>query len=210
MNAKLSLTNTRTVSYKKYFFRVCQAEKAPSNRIVVAIVAGNKKQGISAFTKSFGSRDAFLRLATAFCLVQRSEDPPYRWSAGGCYRPSRALVRHECHHRRSVLSKAITSGSRFSLLLAGERPYRCPFAGCDKAFAQLSNLQQHQKNHEGKRAADDARPFLCRVCDRRFTTDNGLAKHIAKVGTVLSLLLACVVRAARYAAILRRASSGRF
>lgn len=53
--------------------------------------------------------------------------------------------------------------------------------GCDKAFAQLSNLQQHQKNHENKKAAEEQRPFFCRICDRRFSSDNGLTKHIAKV-----------------------------
>ena len=69
--------------------------------------------------------------------------------------------------------------------LSGERPYRCSFVGCDKAFAQLSNLQQHQRNHENKQAAEEQRPFFCRFCDRRFTTDNGLTKHIAKVSLAI-------------------------
>ena len=69
--------------------------------------------------------------------------------------------------------------------LSGERPYRCSFVGCDKAFAQLSNLQQHQRNHENKLAAEEQRPFFCRICDRRFTTDNGLTKHIAKVSLAI-------------------------
>lgn len=35
-------------------------------------------------------------------------------------------------------------------LLSDERPYRCHLPDCGRAFIQLSNLQQHLKNHDAK------------------------------------------------------------
>ena len=31
----------------------------------------------------------------------------------------------------------------------GERPFKCNFEGCDKAFKSKSNLNDHQKSHFG-------------------------------------------------------------
>ncbi len=46
---------------------------------------------------------------------------------------------------------------------AGERPYKCHIPDCGRAFIQLSNLQQHLRNHEsqlGKRSETTPAPLL--------------------------------------------------
>ena len=70
----------------------------------------------------------------------------------------------------------------------GEKPYRCTMEACEKAFAQLSNLQNHMKQHEkelnpGGRSSggDQKKPYSCHVCQRRFATDSSLNNHVAKV-----------------------------
>lgn len=37
----------------------------------------------------------------------------------------------------------------------GEKPYKCKFQGCEKAFSQLSNLQSHSRCHQSDK------PFKC-------------------------------------------------
>lgn len=41
-------------------------------------------------------------------------------------------------------------------LISDERPYKCHLPNCGRAFIQLSNLQQHLRNHDGqlKKAAN--------------------------------------------------------
>lgn len=79
------------------------------------------------------------------------------------------------------------------LLCSGEKPYHCPHEGCAKAFAQLSNLQNHVKQHEKSSMVldpslimdrDDSKPYVCRICQRRFATETSLNKHAAKVSSV--------------------------
>ncbi|PIO62619.1 zinc finger, C2H2 type, partial [Teladorsagia circumcincta] len=37
----------------------------------------------------------------------------------------------------------------------GEKPYKCKYTGCEKAFSQLSNLQSHSRCHQTDK------PFKC-------------------------------------------------
>ncbi|KAK0566243.1 zinc-finger protein [Tilletia horrida] len=54
---------------------------------------------------------------------------------------------------------------------SGEKPFKCPFAGCDKAFAESSNLSKHIRVHTG------ARPFVCSECGSGFARPDGLERH---------------------------------
>jgi uncharacterized Zn-finger protein len=68
-------------------------------------------------------------------------------------------------------------------ILAGEKPYKCSIPQCNKAFAQLSNLQHHQRNHDNNKAKSSRKSFYCTVCQRGFVTESSLDKHIARVST---------------------------
>ena len=82
-----------------------------------------------------------------------------------CDKAFKQLSHVQQHHRRHT----------------GERPYKCMIDECGKAFAQLSNLQQHQRNHENRKNQAERKPYLCTVCDRRFSTENSLNNHVTKL-----------------------------
>ncbi|NWU41060.1 GLIS3 protein, partial [Hylia prasina] len=55
----------------------------------------------------------------------------------------------------------------------GERPYKCTFEGCKKAFSRTENLKIHLRSHTGEK------PYLCQHlgCQKAFTNSSDRAKH---------------------------------
>ncbi|KAG5673005.1 hypothetical protein PVAND_003085 [Polypedilum vanderplanki] len=99
--------------------------------------------------------------------------------------------------------------ARYKLLIhmrvhSGEKPNKCPFPGCPKAFSRLENLKIHQRSHTGERpytctfqnctkafsnSSDrakhqrthfDTRPYACQLpgCTKRYTDPSSLRKHV--------------------------------
>ena len=68
--------------------------------------------------------------------------------------------------------------------LPGERPYKCHLPDCGRAFIQLSNLQQHLRNHDAQVERAKNRPFHCNICGKGFATESSLRTHTSKVSHV--------------------------
>ena len=71
----------------------------------------------------------------------------------------------------------------------GERPYKCHVPDCGRAFIQLSNLQQHLRNHESQLERLKNRPFHCAICGKGFATESSMRTHNSKVRITSVLLL---------------------
>ncbi|XP_054746609.1 putative uncharacterized protein DDB_G0288537 [Anastrepha obliqua] len=65
-------------------------------------------------------------------------------------------------------------------LFRGERPYKCHLPDCGRAFIQLSNLQQHLRNHDAQVERAKNRPFHCNICGKGFATESSLRTHTSK------------------------------
>lgn len=69
-------------------------------------------------------------------------------------------------------------------IITGERPYKCHLPECGRAFIQLSNLQQHLRNHDAQVERAKNRPFHCNICGKGFATESSLRTHTSKVRRV--------------------------
>ncbi|XP_044851690.1 zinc finger protein GLI1 isoform X2 [Mauremys mutica] len=90
----------------------------------------------------------------------------------------------------------------------GEKPHKCTFEGCHKAYSRLENLKTHLRSHTGEKpyvcehegcnkafsnASDRAKhqnrthsnekPYVCKIpgCTKRYTDPSSLRKHVKTV-----------------------------
>lgn len=77
--------------------------------------------------------------------------------------------------------------------ISGERPYKCHLPECGRAFIQLSNLQQHLRNHDSQMERAKNRPFHCNICGKGFASESSLRTHRSKVGSLNTYHLFCQI-----------------
>ncbi|XP_071536978.1 uncharacterized protein ci [Panulirus ornatus] len=60
----------------------------------------------------------------------------------------------------------------------GEKPYMCEFPGCSKAFSNASDRAKHQN-----RTHSNEKPYVCKApgCTKRYTDPSSLRKHVKTV-----------------------------
>ena len=60
------------------------------------------------------------------------------------------------------------------IFLVGEKPYICPFVGCNKAYSNSSDRFKHVRTHQVDK------PYYCKMpgCSKRYTDPSSLRKHM--------------------------------
>ncbi|XP_035245754.1 zinc finger protein GLIS3-like isoform X1 [Anguilla anguilla] len=115
-----------------------------------------------------------------------------RWmDCNAAYDQQEALVRHieklHIDQRKGEDFTCLWAGcprrhkpfnARYKLLIhmrvhSGEKPNKCTFDGCRKAFSRLENLKIHFRSHTGEK------PYLCQHpgCNKAFSNSSDRAKH---------------------------------
>lgn len=64
--------------------------------------------------------------------------------------------------------------SIYHSVVAGEKPFKCEFDGCDRRFANSSDRKKHSHVHTSDK------PYNCKVrgCDKSYTHPSSLRKHM--------------------------------
>uniref|UniRef100_A0A671R013 GLIS family zinc finger 1b n=1 Tax=Sinocyclocheilus anshuiensis TaxID=1608454 RepID=A0A671R013_9TELE len=75
----------------------------------------------------------------------------------------------------------------------GEKPYMCQHPGCQKAFSNSSDRAKHQRTHL------DTKPYACQIpgCTKRYTDPSSLRKHV-KIHSAKEHCMSCIISAIVY------------
>lgn len=108
----------------------------------------------------FSEQDDLVRHIEKVHIDQRKADDLYICYWKDCSRQRRAF------------------NARYKLVIhmrvhSGEKPNKCTFPGCNKAFSRLENLKIHMRSHTGEK------PYLCQHlgCPKAFSNSSDRAKH---------------------------------
>lgn len=61
-----------------------------------------------------------------------------------------------------------------SLFTAGEKPFLCRWADCNRKFTRSDELSRHKRTHSGEKK------FVCSECSKAFMRSDHLSKHVKR------------------------------
>lgn len=78
------------------------------------------------------------------------------------------------HPCKCLISQHTFAFSSFLCFVAGEKPFKCEFDGCDRKFANSSDRKKHSHVHTSDK------PYYCKIrgCDKSYTHPSSLRKHM--------------------------------
>lgn len=135
------------------------------------LICSNKKEyNCSYCPKSFNQRVAF----NMHVRIHLGLKPHTCQECGKQFSRKMLLKQHHRTHVSCTYGVDITS--EFDLMIfhpqSGEKPYKCTFSGCEKRFADRSNMILHHRLHSG------IKPFACTICPKRFSKKHHLGTHM--------------------------------
>ncbi|MDP0590376.1 MAG: C2H2-type zinc finger protein [Candidatus Endonucleobacter bathymodioli] len=96
-------------------------------------------------------------------------------NVSGCEKPGNTKLPKKQTYKCDTCGKVCVTLSQLTehtYIHTGEKPYRCNWKNCDKAYSQNSNLTTHIKKH------NNDTPFYCQWCNKKFSYGSLLERHI--------------------------------
>ena len=93
-----------------------------------------------------------------------------------CFLPTHVVDAEYVCNQKCVYKLSNTISGRFKhrfITFVGERPFKCPYEGCNRSFTTSNIRKVHLRTHTGER------PYVCEIegCNRSFASATNYKNH---------------------------------